>query len=649
MIDGRLGAAGVPSSGSPRRSNAIANGLVTQPPTRSDDSGQSSREADYHRYFESIHEPALILTPEEIVIDVNDEACRVYGFSRNEFVGLDMKTISVDVSEGQRQMARVLAGESVRFESRQLRCDGTPFLLDIHALPIPYEGGVAVLTLNRDVTEERRRESDFVDSEDRYRNLFEGAPIGICRAGFDGRMLAANHFLVSLLGYPDRAELLAVPLHAHFLRQRERLRFESDLLRDGFARGEFRLARKDSTIIYVDVQARIASDVVEAFVIDVTARREAEMNSQHLAAEVHRLLQAAYEGIIATDADGRCTLVNESALLMFGVNATSAAGTPLHAMIHFGCSDPLCWILRAQSTSEAVRIEERLYRNGEPFPAEITLSPIVIDGNWRGAVWSFLDISERTATARRLEVAERVAGLGRLATAMAHDFNNVLMAIIPVCDVLERRVADDKLRRLVQGMKSSALRGRNITREILRYSRQNEPVVTPIAVPSYLDDLRHELAKVVGPNIGVRIQLPDESLRIIADGDQLREAFIRLAENARDAMPGGGVITISATRDRAGPHVHFEVTDIGAGMTPTVLKKALEPMFTTKQGATGLGLALVHKIVKDHGGQIFLESDPGKGTSVHLLLPLDENGNSLDVADRSSTGDRHRRSPFGTG
>lgn len=581
--------------------------------------------ADSRRLLEIFHHPALLLSPNEIVIDVNDEACRVYGFSREQFVGLDMKTISVDVPAGERQLERVLRGESVHFESRQLRRDGTPFQLDIRASAIPYGDGVAVLTVNRDVTEERERDAALRESEERYRSLFENAPIGICRVSFDGRILGVNEALLRLLGYSDRVQLAGTPLQTLVVDERDRRQIIQELRQTGFTRHELQVVRADSQIIRVEVQARVADDVVEAFVSDVTARHAAIEESARLATELQVLLQSAYEGIAATDADGRCTAANGAAARMFRLDAADIAGRHVHDLIHHGCADAQCWIRNPVTGHDPVRIEDVLWRgDGAQFRAEIVASPVMVDGRRLGTVWSFLDVSERIATSKRLEVAERAAGLGRLASSMAHEFNNVLMAILPVADVLERKVVDERLLRLVAGMKTSVLRGKKITQEVLRYSHQHEPVVESMAVAAFLSELREELASVVGANVAVRVHLPDESLHLTADRQQLRETFLRVAENARDAMPRGGILTITAVRDENRPsHVDFAIADDGIGMSRDVLERALEPMFTTNRAATGLGLALADRVIKDHGGEIFIESTPGQGTTVHLLLPLD--------------------------
>jgi PAS domain S-box-containing protein len=585
----------------------------------------------YRSLFESSHDPGLVLTPDEIVADVNDAACQVYGIPREEFIGLDMKTISVDVESGRGQMARVLRGENVHFESWQRRRDGSLLQLDIRATAIPFEHAIGVLSLNRDVTEERRREAALAESEERYRKLFESAPVGICRVAANGKLLAVNDALVGLVGYRQRDELMSLPsIDTLFVDDGARRQIARDLIRRGVSVRESRLRRPDGGITYVEIQARVAVDVVEAFATDITARKEAEAERERLAAEVYLLVHSAYEGICATDAEGRCTLVNAAAARMFGFDPADMQGRSLHELTHhsYAHGSPYpserCAIVNVAVTGQSARTEDVLWRsNGEPFHAEILSSPIVVDGTVRGTVSSFLDITDRLATAKRLEVAERVAGLGRVARAVAHEFNNVLMAIMPVCDILERRVTDPKLTRLLAGMKTSVTRGKRISAEMLRFSRSAEPSLERVEVAPYLRTVSEMLATNVGRDIELVLNVHDESLSVLADAAQLREVFTNLAVNAREAMPDGGTLTIAAVRQYRGARndvVHFEVADTGVGMTPEVRERVFEPLFTTKPAATGLGLPLVSRIVEDHRGSIYIDSAPGRGTAVHFFL-----------------------------
>jgi len=596
-------------------------------------------EEHYRRLFESSHDPVLVLSPEEIILYANDEACRVYGFSRQDLVGLDMKTISLDVAHGRREMERVIRGESVRFESHQRRSDGTVMDLDIRATAIPYRNGLAVLSMNRDVTEERRRDAALRESEERYRHLFDAAPIGIVHMTGKGEILAVNDALVRLLGREDRSEVLAAgTVQSLFNERAASTRFIEALRRDGSARTEVELRRAGGAVLQAEIHARAGAGSADAFVTDITARKDADREREQLVAEIQLLLQSAYEGICAADCEGRCTLVNAAAAASFGLEPAALIGRSLHELTHHSYADgspfPVseCPMRQIVITKRPVRIEDVFWRSdGTSFPVEVAASPILLDATVRGVVVSFLDITERKATQRQLETAERVAGLGRLAGAIAHEFNNVLMAILPVIEILERRLTDEKLRRLLAGTKASVSRGKRITREILSLTYRCIPMITEIDLSSYLPALRDELGEILGRSVALDIDVA-EGLMVAADPTQLTQIFVNIAMNAREAMPDGGTLTIRAAEDAnrmtrtfgaalPRPLVHFQVTDTGAGMSANVAARALEPLFTTKRSATGLGLTIAHHIIEDHRGEISIETAPGRGTTVHFFLP----------------------------
>ena len=578
--------------------------------------------------LETLHDPALILTPEEIVLSANDAACRLYGFRREELVGLDMKTISTDVAAGERQMERVLRGENVHFRSRQRRRDGTPLDLDIEAKAIDYGNGTGVLTINREV----RKTAPLPPAEERNRIAIEEVPIGVCRLTPTGEFVAANQTLADLLGF-ERNSLIAIgSVSRLFAVHAEWRQIESDVLREGIAQRSCTIRRADGRLIPADVYARISAEGIDAFVIDLAPLREVEQEREEIAMELQTLLAATKEGVCVADAEGRCTAVNAAAARMLRLDPASITGRPLHDVIHHSDADETnCRILQVASTGAPAHFDELLWRaDGEPLHTEISAVPIMIAGRPRGLVVAFSESRGRAAR----EAAEKEQGEEKLAGAIAHEFNNVLMAVLPLCEILERRVTDPKLIRLMAGMRSSVIRGKRLTQEILRFTRHRKPSLRPLEVGPYVIDLGRELTALLGRSLTIQVEVPDEPLRILGDPIQLREAFTQIALNARDAMPGGGTVTIAALRHSAGdwpmlttgagvaPSVHFRITDTGAGMSAEAEQHAFEPLFTTKGSASGMGLAFARRVIRDHGGEIFIETLPDRGTSIHVLIPL---------------------------
>jgi CheY-like chemotaxis protein len=239
--------------------------------------------------------------------------------------------------------------------------------------------------------------------------------------------------------------------------------------------------------------------------------------------------------------------------------------------------------------------------------------------------------------------------LGQLAGGIAHDFNNVLQAVQGAAGLLVRRSKDpEAVRRLARMAFDAASRGSAITKRLLAFSRRSDlraEAVDPVAL---LSDLREILTHTLGAGIGVRVEAPEGLPSLLADKGQLETVLINLATNARDAMSGKGLLTLSAARDvlpksdgprpvqdvAAGAYLRLSIIDTGMGMTPEVLAHASEPFFTTKPmgKGTGLGLAMARGFVEQSGGGTAIESQVGRGTTVTLWLPLAEAGSKPDEA-----------------
>ena len=243
---------------------------------------------------------------------------------------------------------------------------------------------------------------------------------------------------------------------------------------------------------------------------------------------------------------------------------------------------------------------------------------------------------EQRVLLRQLEQANRLSSIGKLAATVAHEFNNVLMSIQPFVEMLSRRSTDDQTQMLTSRITRSIDRGKRITQEILRYTRDAEPNLKVIdlsrLVAESLPDMQTLLVES-GVEIEFR-ELDDAHKRVRGDAVHLHQIISNLVVNARDASPNGGTIAIQLRRVKSGETFPFgvvhdpdamlqlSVIDRGVGMPAEVMEHAFEPLFTSnKPGGTGLGLAVVRRFVEAHRGQVFLESQVGRGTQVHLFLP----------------------------
>lgn len=242
------------------------------------------------------------------------------------------------------------------------------------------------------------------------------------------------------------------------------------------------------------------------------------------------------------------------------------------------------------------------------------------------------DMSERRRAEETLRQSQKMEAVGQLTGGIAHDFNNLLTAIIGNLDMIRTRVVgNERLQRLADNALEGARRGAKLASQLLAFSRTQRMTVGPVDLQQLLNGMSGLLTQSVGPTIEVRVHIAADARYVLSDANQLELALLNLAVNARDAMPGGGVLTISTRRavdiDRQLPkreYVNVHVADTGAGMTDEIRARAMEPFFTTKpmgQG-TGLGLSQVYGVVRESGGAMTVDSKVGRGTTVCLMLPL---------------------------
>jgi signal transduction histidine kinase len=231
---------------------------------------------------------------------------------------------------------------------------------------------------------------------------------------------------------------------------------------------------------------------------------------------------------------------------------------------------------------------------------------------------------ERRRLEERLQQAQKMECVGRLAGGVAHDFNNLLTCVVGYGGLLHKRLADDDpRRRYVDGLLEAAEHGGALTRQLLAFSRRQALAPVVASLNELVADTERFLRRLIGEDVQLVSRLAPDLGNVRVDVGQMQQVVLNLAINARDAMPAGGVLTIATANADDDTQVTLTVADTGGGMTPDVLAHLYEPFFTTKEGGkgTGLGLSTVYGIVQQSGGTIACASVPGKGTTFVVSLP----------------------------
>ncbi|WP_448118898.1 PAS domain S-box protein [Pseudomonas serbica] len=423
-------------------------------------------------------------------------------------------------------------------------------------------------------------------------------------------------------------------------------------IREGRFEGEGWRVRKDGTHFWSHVVIDPIYDPTGTLLgfakitRDLTERKMAEETLKQSEQQFRLLVQSVTDyAIYMLAPDGRVTNWNLGAQRIKGYLPEEVIGQ--HFSMFYTPEDQAAglpaWALEI-ATREG-RFENkgwRVRKDGTRFLAHVVVDPIRGDtGTLLGFAKITRDITEATEAQQALEQtrealfqAQKMQAIGQLSGGIAHDFNNLLTVILGNLEIVRKRLADDpKIVRLLDNATQGALRGVSLTQRMLAFARKQELKTEPVDLADLVQGISGLLRSSLGPSVALEARFPAQLEPVMADVNQLELAVLNLATNARDAMPNGGRIVISARVEtipvqnrsfpKAGRYVCLSVTDTGEGMDEATLASAMDPFFTTKGlgKGTGLGLSMVHGFIEQLGGRFILKSQKNQGTTAELWLP----------------------------
>ncbi len=367
------------------------------------------------------------------------------------------------------------------------------------------------------------------------------------------------------------------------------------------------------------------------------------------------ILQAIGEGLIAVDRQFRIIAVNETAQRQVNLPADSIIGKTCHEIFHHldrpchlaGVQCAVKYTFESGLPGSTVHVHHNA--DNEPIYMEMHAYPMKDrDGEITLVIETFNDITERRKLEAQLLQAQKMEAVGRLAGGVAHDFNNILTAIMGYASLLQARLgSDEQARQYASHIRSSSERAAHLTRSLLAFSRKQIINPRPLRLSGVIGRVQSLLSRLIGEDIELRIFLSDQEVSVMADPGQIEQVLMNLSTNARDAMAEGGMLLIETELvqideqyvrahdfGKAGTYMVLSVTDTGEGLAPDIKERIFEPFFTTKEvgRGTGLGLSIVYGIVKQHNGQINVYSEPGRGTTFRIYLPVvDQEAEALDI------------------
>lgn len=580
---------------------------------------------------------------------VNGAMEELTGIPKEQFLGKTNKELGMPpdlVSFWNRELRQVIETKAPRTISFQFSdAAGADRYFEASVAPeFSAEGQVvSLLSVVRDITERKEAEEELARRERYYRLLFDSNPQPMWVYDLDTlAFLAVNDAAISRYGY-TREEFLQMTIED--IRPPEdipRLRDDLTTARPTLQHsGEWRHRLSDNRIIDVELASHVLTfdgrpaALVTAF--DVTERKRIAAEREAQAQRLQQILDAVPDGVALLDAEGQVTLANPAgqnllqrlAGVQVGERVTRVGGLSLSRLL--------------QPPEEGQRHAVD-YKGGH---FELLARPIVAAaaGDW---VLLLRDVTAEFEREQYLQAQERLATVGQLAAGIAHDFNNVLAVIVLYTQMLQRSAelppaGQQQLATIIgQAQHAAALIG-----QVLDFSRRSVMERTPIDLLPLVKELVRLLQNTLPENIQIELSAGDGSFVVLADPTRLKQALMNVAVNARDAMPAGGRLSFTLTTLTVGPDqprplpdmasgdwVQIEIADTGVGIQPENLPHIFEPFFTTKSPGegTGLGLAQLYGIIKQHGGSVTVRSQVNEGTTFTAYLPRPEAEQDEEVA-----------------
>jgi two-component system NtrC family sensor kinase len=508
------------------------------------------------------------------------------------------------------------------------------------------DGRIKTYAYIRDITERKKFEKELKESEEKFRNLFERVQHGLFISTQEGRFLDCNQAMLEMAGYPNKEEFLKINIAKDlYVNPQEREAFRRLVEQQGFVKDlEVEFKKKNGEKITVLLTAHVKRDekgeVVryEGINIDISDRKRMERELKEANDFLMNLIDSSVDAIIVTNMKGDILLFNKGGENLLGYKSEEVVGK-MHIRNIYppGVAKEVMDKLKSPDYGGIGKLTSfpivHRRKDGELIEGDLSASLIYDEkGNQIASVGIFKDLRERLRIERELQKmqeallqSEKLAAMGRLTSQIAHELNNPIYGIMNTLELLKTEIPPESKRRRILDLSLSEIqRLSEMLRNMLSFSKPEEEKRRPIKIDELIEGILLMMERQMREsNIQVETSFDPDIPEIMASTNQMRQVMLNLIKNAKEAMPKGGNLFIRTGKEDNRVLIHIQ--DTGMGIPEEIRDKIFEAFFTTKQKVkgVGLGLSVCYGIIKDHGGEIKVESEEGKGTTFVISLPIE--------------------------
>lgn len=621
--------------------------------------GNSLSEEKFRRIFEVASDGLIYMDTSGRIVDVNEQAVRIFGGSKEDLLGKHFTRVGVVSSTNlpriTKAFASILLGRGAPLEVQIRNKKGQMRFLECSYSVMKTDGRLAgILAIARDITERKKAERALLESQQKFERLFSGSPEAAVFVDARDHVQDINSRFSELFGYSSEEALgkalddLIVPTD-----RREEAEILTQKSAVGYVDHETVRKRKDGLPIPVLMSAApvtLEGQNTGCVVLyrDIAERKKIEEQLRESEERLKGITERSFDAILAMDLEGRITFVSFVAERILGYKPEEIKGKSLHTFFAEREIPKAAQAFAEVASGKSMRgLElELLRKDGSSVTVEVNGAPIIKDGKVVGVQATARDISERKQMQQKLQEyseelealvekrtrqleeaqdqlvkSERLAAIGQVAAMVGHDLRNPLAGIKGAAYYLKTKPAlrkDRKTMEMLELIEKDIEYSNKIITDLLEYSGDVHLELTE-TTPKLI--IGETLSLLEVPNNIQVINLTESDPRIKADIEKLNRVFVNLIKNAIDAMPYGGKLAIKSTGTN--DNVEFTFADTGMGMTKEQMGKIWAPFFTTKAKGMGLGLPICKGIIEAHKGYITVESMPGIGTTFTVTIPIE--------------------------